>query len=728
MSGAGLALAQALAKLFLMSPRPRFLGVALSWALLFASTAGPTLAQAPPTAPTPSAEELQHLVDTLQDPAARQKLIADLQALLAAQQGAAPPKEAARTSFLDQLSEHADAVVGEIVTSAQLVFDAPQLFTWLSAQANDPEKRQFWSLLAVKLALIFGAGYLAARLVRLALDRTAARFSARAVARTAPRPLLILLDLVIEAAPVIAFAFVANFTLPFTHPQAGARIVAEIMIDAIVVVQIVLAAARVALISPVAAALHGIGGETQNYLYIWARRLTFWAVYGYAVAQSSWWLGVPGAVYALLLRGSLLVLAVLLIVFILQNRKPVADWLRTGTGWRPLRERIADIWHLLAAILVVGCFGVFVLNIAGGYVFLVRASALSILVPVAAMLLVQAIERLSRRGFAVSPELKSRYPSLEARANRYLPAFYYVTATVVYALATLALLQAWGFHAFAWLETATGRKSTGNFITIAAVLLAALFVWEFISAAIERYLAASDQDGRPLARSNRARTLLPLMRSTLLIFFIVILGMILLSEIGLNIAPLLASAGVIGIAIGVGAQTLVKDVITGLFILVEDTLAVGEFVDIGKAQGTVESLTIRTIRVRDLAGTLYTVPFSEVATIRNMTRDYAYALLDIGVLYSTDIDEVTGLVRQVGDDLAQDPEWKWRILEPIEIFGLERFSDTAQVVRVRIKTAPLQQWAVQREFNRRIKQAFDRHGIEMPSMNQTHYLQPPPKA
>jgi small conductance mechanosensitive channel len=324
--------------------------------------------------------------------------------------------------------------------------------------------------------------------------------------------------------------------------------------------------------------------------------------------------------------------------------------------------------------------------------------------------------------------LKRRYPSLEARANRYLAAFYYVSATVVYALAALALLQAWGFHAFAWLETEAGRKTTGNVVTIALVLLAALFLWELVSAAIERYLTASDHDGRPLARSNRARTLLPLMRSTLLIFFIVIFGLVILSQIGLNIAPLLAGAGVIGIAIGVGAQALVKDVLTGIFILVEDTLAVGEFVDVGKAQGTVESLSIRTIRVRDLAGTLHTVPFSEVGTIRNMTRDYAYALHDIGVVMSADIDKVMELVRAVGEELCQDPEWKWCILQPIEVFGLERFSDTAQIVRVRLKTAPLQQWTVQREYNRRIKNAFDRHGIEMPAANQTRYLQPPPSS
>jgi moderate conductance mechanosensitive channel len=226
-----------------------------------------------------------------------------------------------------------------------------------------------------------------------------------------------------------------------------------------------------------------------------------------------------------------------------------------------------------------------------------------------------------------------------------------------------------------------------------------------------------------VARSARARTLLPLLRTAVLIVLVTIVALIVLSELGLNIAPLLAGAGVVGLAIGFGSQALVKDVITGLFILLEDTLAVGEVVDVGKSHiGLVEAISIRTIKLRDMSGTVHTVPFSEVSTVRNMTRDYSYFVADVGVVYREDPDRVVAVLREVAEDLVKDPAWAPFIVEPLEVVGVDRFTDSAVVIRVRLKTLPVKQWPVGREFNRRMKKAFDRHGIEMPAANQTHYL------
>jgi small conductance mechanosensitive channel len=226
-----------------------------------------------------------------------------------------------------------------------------------------------------------------------------------------------------------------------------------------------------------------------------------------------------------------------------------------------------------------------------------------------------------------------------------------------------------------------------------------------------------------VSRSARARTLLPLFRTAVFILLFTIVTLIVLSELGLDIAPLIAGAGVVGIAIGFGSQALVKDVITGLFILLEDTLAVGEVVDVGKNHiGSVEAITIRTIRLRDMSGTVHTIPFSEVSTVRNMTRDYAYFVADVGVVYREDPDHVVAVLRKVAADLAKDPAWAPSIAEPLEVIGVDRFTDSAVVIRVRLKTVPLRQWPVGREFNRRMKKAFDAAGIEMPAANQARYL------
>lgn len=538
------------------------------------------------------------------------------------------------------------------------------------------------------------------------------------------------LGIVIEALPVVAFALAASFTVPFTHPHFGTRQVARVLIGAILWTRIVLAVARVALLSASAVRLYPLGEETRQYLYIWARRFAGWAVYGSALAEGAWWLGVPGAIYALLLRTTILVLAILAIIFVLQNRRMVAEWMHGGNnvsgGWRLIRHRLADTWHVLAIIYVIGTFGVFVLDVRGGFLFLLRATVVTIIVLLAAALIVRAIEQVCRRGFAISPDLKRRYPTLESRANRYLPVLYVVTAAIIYVFAALAILQAWGVHAFAWLDTESGRKVTGTSVTIAIVLVVTLILWEFFNSAIERYLNATGGDGSRIARSARARTLLPLMRTTMLVVVVVMVGLIVLSEIGVNIAPLLAGAGVVGLAVGFGSQALVKDFITGLFILVEDTLAVGDMVDVGKGVGIVEAISIRTIRLRDFSGTLQTIPFSEVTTVKNMARDYGYAVHDIGILFHEDPDRVIAVLQEAATEMIADPAWSHYILAPLEVVGLDRFSDTAQIIRVRLKTVPMQQWPVQREFNLRLKKAFDRHGIEMPSANQAHYLEPPP--
>jgi moderate conductance mechanosensitive channel len=370
-----------------------------------------------------------------------------------------------------------------------------------------------------------------------------------------------------------------------------------------------------------------------------------------------------------------------------------------------------------------------VLHIEGGFGYVFRATLLSLVVVLAAGAIVGAVRRLSQRGFAIGEDLKRRFPTLEHRANRYLPLLTVAASVVVYFFGALALLQAWGVNTFSWFATEAGRRVAGAVLSIAAVLLAALVVWEIFGSAIERYLNGVGADGSRIARSARTRTLLPLLRTTVLIVLLTVVGLIVLSELGLNIAPLLAGAGIAGIAVGFGSQALVKDVITGLFILLEDTLAVGEMIDVGNNHsGVVEAISIRTIRLRDLAGTLHTIPFSDVSTVRNLTRDYSYFVADVGVLYREDPDRVIAVLREVGESLRGDRDWAGMIVEPLDVIGVDRFTDSAMVIRARLKTVPLGQFAVGREFNRRMKKAFDANGIEMPSANQTHYLDRPAPA
>jgi small conductance mechanosensitive channel len=200
-----------------------------------------------------------------------------------------------------------------------------------------------------------------------------------------------------------------------------------------------------------------------------------------------------------------------------------------------------------------------------------------------------------------------------------------------------------------------------------------------------------------------------------------------LSEIGLNIAPLLAGAGVIGLAIGFGSQKLVQDIITGLFLLLENTMQVGDVVTLGGLTGTVENLSVRTIRLRALDGAVHIVPFSAVTTVTNMTRDFGYAVLDVSVGLNEEPDHITEILNDVAKAMRSEPRWASAINADLDVMGLEKFLPDAWVLRVRIRTTPGQRWAVSRELNRRIKYRFDELAIESP-MTSTRILStnPPP--
>ncbi len=274
----------------------------------------------------------------------------------------------------------------------------------------------------------------------------------------------------------------------------------------------------------------------------------------------------------------------------------------------------------------------------------------------------------------------------------------------------------WGFSLVQLAQdSAAARGITHGISAILLTVFISWFVWILIDTGIQEALSPYQPRGKGRGPSMRARTMLPLIRNVVFVALLSFAVIVTAANLGLNVTPLLAGAGVIGLAVGFGAQSLVADLITGLFIIIEDTISVGDSIEVdGGHAGTVETLTIRTVRLRDGQGAIHAIPFSQIKVVKNLSRDFAYAVFEVRVPFSADIDNVTQMIREIGAELMADFRYRREMLGPIEVWGLDRFDPNWMVVKGQIKTIPLKQWSVARAFNLRVKKKMDEMGIDVP--------------
>ncbi|MFO7981363.1 MAG: mechanosensitive ion channel family protein [Candidatus Aminicenantes bacterium] len=259
-------------------------------------------------------------------------------------------------------------------------------------------------------------------------------------------------------------------------------------------------------------------------------------------------------------------------------------------------------------------------------------------------------------------------------------------------------------------------------IKIVLILIALFVVLKLVKSFSKRssklFLKKRDDE----ESKKRAETISSVITNTMSVTVVTLALLILIGQIGIEIGPLLAAAGIAGLAIAFAGQSLVKDILNGFFILLEDQIRVGDIVEVGGISGVVENINLKLTRLRDLEGNVHFIPNSLIDIVANKTKEYSCYLLDIGVAYREDADEVMEVIKQIDEEMRRDQDWKDKILQPIEIFGLDRFDDSAVVVRARTRTLPAKQWGVGREFKRRIKKRFDEMDIEIPFPHTTLYM------
>lgn len=374
-------------------------------------------------------------------------------------------------------------------------------------------------------------------------------------------------------------------------------------------------------------------------------------------------------------------------------------WRRPG----PRDERHVSMNWLLTVALVV----LLLLRVVGAFpVFWLLAIALGLF---GCMRLVVAIAGQLQRG----PDAAlgaSFVPSIGA-------------AAVVRAIRLVLIIAAGLLLAYHWgvplTQVFTGSTVTAKvlrgFFSVVAIALFADLIWFVFKAMLERRLAEAQsvgEGGAHAGQATRLRTVLPILRNVSFVTLALIAVLTALSALGVDIAPMVAGAGVLGIAVGFGAQTLVKDIVSGVFFLFDDAFRVGEYIQSGSYKGTVESFSLRSVRLRHHRGPVYTVPFGVLGAVQNMSRDWVIDKLSIGITYDSDLEKARKLIKKIGQDLAADPEMGPQILEPLKMQGVEQFGDFAIQIRMKMMTRPGEQFVIRRKAYAAIKTAFDANGIK----------------
>lgn len=564
------------------------------------------------------------------------------------------------------------------------------------------------------------------------LHKLAYRLFARLIGRdqsmtVVKRVTLLVLHLVAEAL-IVAIALGAGYAVALYTGEnlRHVELVESLFLNAFFFIQIAKVLTRFAL-SPEFAALRLVPLDDEQALY-WRRWLfTIYNVLGYGTMVV-----VPLIAnnISFLLADSvrmMIVLASVLIAIsaIMRNRLATRERIlaygerQSNVVTTGLVEIVARTWHIVAIIYVLMLLGVWLSRPFDAVTFMVRATALSVLTVMVGTIVSLALTRAIAGGVRLPQNVHERLPMLERRLNTFVPRVLSLVRLGVFVCVIIGILQAWDMiDALSWFSSSDGQDWTSRAASAGIIIGIGFLIWLAVMSWVDLRL-----NPRGRLPTSREKTLFNLFRNAFSILLVVMITLLALSEIGVNIGPLIAGAGVFGLAISFGSQKLVQDIITGAFIQFENAMNEGDVVTLGGVTGTVEKLTIRSVRLRDIDGTAHMIPFSTVDRVANFMRGWAYHVAAIGVAYDSDLTEVKLAMHAAFDRLMQT-DYKSEILEPLEMHGITMFGDSAITVRARIKTRPGSQWSVGRAYNEHIKAVFDERGIEIPFPQVTYHMPP----
>ena len=489
-----------------------------------------------------------------------------------------------------------------------------------------------------------------------------------------------------------------------------------------------------------------MANEDATFLYRWFFRITLVAalIAGASIIVEN--MQISEELYLLLYSAAGLSVFLLFIIMIWQSRQRVAqaicrDAADSTCDHSPLRAGFAKSWHIFAILYVIfaGFFWQISALIAG------KGKIIKLIASLFVIPLFLGIDQWGQRLLkAASGELPETIdlsgdvepdtdgevtadlePQVDKKAplGQYVPFAKRLFRIVLVVALFFVVLRLWG------IDISVTRVFSSTMLSIIVALLLGLIVWEYAKTLIDRKLQEEFPDDDEEmeeggAGGTRKGTLLLLLKKFVLVVLVVIVTMIVLSEMGIDIGPMIAGAGIVGLAIGFGAQTLVKDIISGVFFLIDDAFRIGDYVETAGQRGTVEQISIRSMRLRHHRGPVHTIPFGDMATVTNYSRDYHIMKLNIRVRYDTDVDKVRKIIKKINKEIQNDENLSAGLLGKIKSQGVREMDDSAMIMRIKFKTIPGQQFIVRRVVYQRVQEAFREAGIEFAHRNVTVYLPP----
>lgn len=653
-------------------------------------------------------EERRDLLARLSDGQVRQILIDFLD------QRAGNGADAGTEGMISDFELRAHEVRERLAVVLQSAPRLPDLFVETFEHIAPPGRGAgFLFILFVGFAFIFGAGAAAEYGFRHLTQKVRAEINQANPATTAGKAGYLVLRVVLDLVAVAVFALVALacfFAVYQGHPPV--RLLVLTMVSAAVVLRIVSLLSRF-LLAPLTPSLRCLPFECPfakrlNRQFVTLGAFSFFFMggnllgfYGMDSDLTDLFHIIVGAVFS-----------IVLIAFVWSNRSDVAQLISseksTSSVGARLRGIFGQIWHLLATGYVFAIFLIAMTAALSGQDSVTTAGIGSFVIIIAVPLVDYTLRQMI--GDAVTEE---------SPAHAYLPILFRAIRLLLVILGILTFARLWGIDVFAISAGGFGAAAIRAVVEIGFTVLLAYVIWQVAQHAIDRRIKADgggemvESEGEGGGKgATRLATLLPLLRKFLFITILVMAVMVVLSALGVNVGPLLAGAGVIGIAIGFGAQTLVKDIVSGVFFLVDDAFRLGEYVDIGDVKGTVEAINVRSLVLRHHRGPLHTVPFGEIKYLTNYSRDWVIMKLEFRVTYDTDINKVKKIFKRIGAELMDDELLGPGFIEPLKSQGVKAMEDSAMILRAKFKAKPGEQFMIRKEVYRRVQEAFHQNGIE----------------